>query len=171
MLRRVYNLFKPLILKIRTKYYLNKVGSHQGSVFIGGKCSFNKNVVLGKNVSFNGMIVKGYGKVYFGDNFHSGNSCRIITSNHNFDNGTLLPYDYTNIIKDVIIGENVWFGDCVIVTPGVTIGEGAIIQAGAIVVNDIPALGIAGGNPAKVFKYRNYDHYYKLKSEGKFLTI
>lgn len=51
---------------------------------------------------------------------------------------------------------------------GVTIGEGAIIQAGAVVVSDIPPCAIAGGAPAKVFKYRNKEHYYKLKQEKKF---
>jgi acetyltransferase-like isoleucine patch superfamily enzyme len=48
------------------------------------------------------------------------------------------------------------------------IEEGAIIQAGSVVVNDIPYCAIAGGSPAKVFKYRNIDHYELLKSQGKF---
>jgi acetyltransferase-like isoleucine patch superfamily enzyme len=52
--------------------------------------------------------------------------------------------------------------------PGVRIGEGAIIQAGSTVVKDIEKYGIAGGHPAKVFKYRDIDHYEKLKKEGKF---
>ena len=51
---------------------------------------------------------------------------------------------------------------------GVTIGEGAIIQAGSVVVSNIPDYAIAGGHPAKVFKYRDIEHYTKLKSEGKF---
>lgn len=47
-------------------------------------------------------------------------------------------------------------------------GEGAIIQAGAVVVKDIPPYAIAGGNPAKVFKYRDKEHYETLKAQGKF---
>lgn len=50
----------------------------------------------------------------------------------------------------------------------VTIGEGAIIAAGSVVVKDVPAYAIVGGNPAKVFKYRDVEHYKKLKDEGKF---
>jgi acetyltransferase-like isoleucine patch superfamily enzyme len=92
----------------------------------------------------------------------------FITSNHNYDYGKKIPYDDTHIIKKVIIKDNVWFGDRVIVLGGVEIGEGAIIQAGSVVVKDIPAGGIAGGNPAKVFKYRNMEHYYDLKSKGLF---
>ena len=48
------------------------------------------------------------------------------------------------------------------------IGEGAIIQGGAVVHGEIPPLAIAGGNPAKVFKYRNKEHYEQLKKENKF---
>ena len=50
----------------------------------------------------------------------------------------------------------------------VKIHEGAIIQAGSVVVNDIPECGIAGGHPAEVFKYRDKEHYFKLKEEGRF---
>jgi acetyltransferase-like isoleucine patch superfamily enzyme len=43
-----------------------------------------------------------------------------------------------------------------------------IIQIGNVVVPNIPPCAIAGGHPAKVYKYRNKEHYYKLKGEGKF---
>ena len=46
--------------------------------------------------------------------------------------------------------------------------EGAIIQGGSVVHGEIPPYAIAGGNPAKVFKYRNIEHFQKLKAEGKF---
>ena len=42
------------------------------------------------------------------------------------------------------------------------------IQAGSVVVSDIEPCSIAGGHPAKVFKMRNEQHYYELKSENKF---
>ena len=92
----------------------------------------------------------------------------IISSIHNYDFGDAIPYDDTIISKDVVIEENVWLGNRVIILPGVTIGEGAIIQAGSVVVKDIPKYAIAGGHPAKVFKYRDINHYEKLKREGKF---
>lgn len=67
-----------------------------------------------------------------------------------------------------MIEDNVWLGQNVTILQGVKIGEGAIIQAGSVVVSDIPACSIAGGHPAKVFKMRNEQHYYDLKSENKF---
>ena len=113
------------------------------------KSHFTRNTYLGKNCHFNGMEINGGGKVTIGDNFHSGPGCMMITQNHNYDKGTKIPYDSTYILKDISIGDNVWLGSRVIILGGVKIGEGAIIQA------DIPKYGIAGGHPAKVFKYRN----------------
>ena len=55
-----------------------------------------------------------------------------------------------------------------IVLGGVTIGEGAIIQAGSVVVKDIPKYAIAGGHPCIPFKQRDIVHYLKLKKEKKF---
>ena len=130
-------------------------------------CVFGSKVSVGNYCNFNGMQVLGGGKVHFGDYFHSGTECMIITQNHNYE-GEMIPYDNTYIYKNVSIGDCVWFGNRVIVTGNVTIGEGAIIAAGSVVCKDVPPLAIVGGNPAKVIKYRDKVHYYKLKSEGKF---
>ena len=124
---------------------------------------------LGKNVHFNGTIIRGNGKVSIGDNFHSGKEILMINSYHKYDFGNAVPYDTKeSISKDIVIEDNVWIGDRVTILGGVRIGEGAIIQAGAVVVSDIEKYGIAGGNPAKVFKTRNIENYEKLKAEGKF---
>jgi len=123
--------------------------------------------ILGDNVNFNGMIITGGGGVNIGDNFHSGSECMIVTQNHNYES-TKIPYDSSVTCKDVTIEDNVWMGNRVIVLPGVTIGEGAIIQAGAVVVRDVPKYSIAGGNPAKVFSQRNVEHYEKLKCQKMF---
>ena len=93
----------------------------------------------------------------------------IWTTNHCYDADDLqtIPYDRRMIAKPVAIGENVWIGSRVIILPGVTIGEGAVIGAGAVVTKDIPPYAVAGGNPAKVLKYRNIDKYEELKAQGK----
>ena len=60
-----------------------------------------------------------------------------------------LPYK-----GDTVIGNDVWIGYKALIMPGVKIGNGAIISSGSVVVSDIPAYAIAGGNPAKPFKMR-----------------
>ncbi|MBA6409108.1 MULTISPECIES: acyltransferase [unclassified Pseudoalteromonas] len=170
-MKGLFNFINKFRRRIRKRYYTNKaikqITHYDELPNINFKSSFNNHTYLGKNCHFNGMQISGAGKVTIGDNFHSGSSCMMITQNHNI-NGTALPYDNSYVTKDINIGESVWLGSRVIVLAGVNIGEGAVIQAGSVVVSDIPPLSIAGGHPAVVFSQRNAEHYYRLKSEGKF---
>lgn len=83
--------------------------------------------------------------------------------------GDKIPYGASSICKDVIIEDAVWIGSRVTILPGTKIGEGAIIQGGAVVHGEIPRCAIAGGNPAKVFKYRDIEHFNELKEKGAYL--
>lgn len=65
---------------------------------------------------------------------------------------TDLPYK-----GDTIVGNDVWIGYNALIMPGVKIGNGAIIASGAVVVSDVPAYGVVGGNPAKLIKLRFSD--------------
>lgn len=136
-------------------------------LLVNGPCVFTGDVSVGDYCNFNGIRILGGGKVHFGNYFHSGIECMIITQNHNYE-GEKIPYDNTYVYKDVMIGDCVWFGNRVTITGNVNIGEGAIIAAGSVVCKDVPPLAIVGGNPAKIIKYRDEKRYYKLKSEGKF---
>lgn len=149
------------IVKIQCK-------SYRGPIYVNGYSSVSKNTALGTNINFNGMEIRGNGAVVIGDNFHSGRGCLLISQIHNYDTGNAIPYDDTYLLKEIHIESNVWLGDRVIVLGGVLIGEGAIIQAGSVVVSNIPKCAIAGGHPARVFKYRDEQHYYSKKNENSF---
>ena len=144
-----------------------RVKSHGVGLRVNAPCEMNGNTILGKYCNFNGMKIVGSGMCKIGDYFHSGEQCLILTENHNYE-GTEIPYDSTYIPKNVIIGDFVWLGSRVTILPGTEIGEGAIIQAGSVVHGKIPPYAIAGGNPAVVFKYRDKEHFQKLKKEKKF---
>lgn len=147
--------------------YFRKTKRFSSPPRINGFCKFSAVVVGGENDHFNGSKFYGGGTVRIGNNFHSGSGCIFLTENHNY-NGDALPYDRTFLRKDIIVGDNVWFGINVTVLPGIKIGEGAIVQAGAVVSKNIPPLAIAGGNPAEVIRYRDSEHYYRLKEMGRF---
>lgn len=133
---------------------------------ISAKTRLNEEAYIGNYNCFNGLKVIGKGKFITHDAIRCGKDLLVLTQNHNYESD-LLPYGKDIIKKDVIIDNYVWIGSRVTLLPGTHICEGAIIQAGSVVHGTIPPLAIAGGNPAKVFKYRNKEHYEKLKKENK----
>ncbi len=88
----------------------------------------------------------------------------IYTRSHNYDSDCLeaLPFDQKMVVAPVIINEYVWVGTKVIILPGVNIGKGSVIAAGAVVTKDVPEYSVVGGNPAKVLKYRNIERFETL---------
>lgn len=125
---------------------------------------------FGDDVCINpGFTSKGSAPLEIGDHVHFGDDVRIILDNHNFEQPDALPYDKTRIRKPVVIEACVWFGDRVTVVPGVRIGEGAILAAGAVVTRDVPPLTIVGGAPAKPIRERDTQAYWKLRAEARYL--
>lgn len=52
-------------------------------------------------------------------------------------------------VREVVIGNNVWIGTRAIIFPGVTIGDGSVVSAGAVVMSDVPPFSVVAGNPAR----------------------
>lgn len=134
---------------------------------VRGSSSVTSKTTIGDCVSLGGVEVYGGGKCTIGSYSHFGPEVLILTQNHNYE-GKTLPYDNTFSFKEVVIGEAVWIGSRVTILPGAKIGDGAIIQACAVVHGEIPSCAIAGGNPAKVFAWRDKEHFNDLKKAEKF---
>lgn len=172
LLRKLFKLTitskNKILIKLRTrrlKRFAYKCGNNP---YVGGKIQLCGTLILGDNVNFNGMSFQGAGTVIIGNNFHSGIECMMITQNHDYDTGEAIPYGTGFDYKTIRIEDNVWLGNRVILTGNITIGEGAIVAAGAVVCKNVPPFAIVGGNPAKVIKYRDIDHYNFLKQQCKF---
>ena len=109
-----------------------------------------KNITVGKNVFINsGCRFQDQGGITIGDGALIGHNVVLATLNHDFSpekRSTMHP-------APIIIGKNVWIGANATVVPGVKIGNGAVIAAGAVVTKDIPENSVAAGVPAKVIKY------------------
>lgn len=105
-----------------------------------------KNITIGKNVFINSCCsFQDQGGITIGDGSLIGHKAVLATLNHGFapeDRGSLYPAPIT-------IGRNVWLGASVTVLPGVSIGDNAIIGAGAVVTKDVPANIVVGGVPGK----------------------
>jgi len=99
---------------------------------IGINCILTEGVVLGSHVMM-------------------GPECLIYTRNHKFDKEAKKYIGYTDV-RPVIIEDFVWLGARVIILPGVTIGKGSTIGAGAVVTKSVPPYSLVAGNPARVIK-------------------
>jgi len=130
-----------------------------------------ENIKLGNEITIeSNAFIRAEGGLSIGDHCSIAANFSLYTYNHNYE-GDCLPYDHTNIFKKVTIENYVWIGRNVSVLPGVTIGEGAIIGLGSVVTKDVPPLAIMGGNPAKVLKYRNTEHFHELKQQKAFFKL
>lgn len=95
------------------------------------------------------------GKTVIGDDVLMGPEVIIYTVNHEFrDKNTTIAEQEFREQQPVHIGNDVWIGRRVIILPGVHIGNGAVIGAGAVVAKDIPEYAIAVGNPIRIIGYR-----------------
>lgn len=108
-----------------------------------------KNLTIGKRVFINsGCKFQDQGGITIGDDTLIGHNVLIATLNHSKDpghRGDTEPHP-------VQIGNKVWIGANATILPGVNIGDGAIVAAGAVVTTDVPARSIVGGIPAKFIK-------------------
>lgn len=108
-----------------------------------------KNITVGSNVFFNsGCKFQDQGGITIDDGALLGHNVVLVTLNH-----CMNPEQRANLEPAPIhIGKNVWIGANAMVMPGVTIDDGAVIAAGAVVTKDVPANTVAGGIPAKKIK-------------------
>ncbi|KAA3645082.1 MAG: acyltransferase [Chloroflexi bacterium] len=117
---------------------------------------YPKGLNIGRGSGLNyGTWVNARGGVTIGDNVIIGPYCLIHSANHQMDNLKVPIQQQGFEEKEVLIGNNVWLGARVTVLPGVTIGDNAVIGAGAVVTKDIPPDAIAVGNPANVQRLRS----------------
>jgi acetyltransferase-like isoleucine patch superfamily enzyme len=109
-----------------------------------------KNISIGKHVFINqGCHFQDQGGITIGDNCLIGHCAMLATLNHDFnpsDRGSMIP-------APIVIKSRVWLGANVTVTPGVTIGENAIVGAGSVVTKDVPDNAIVAGVPAKIIRF------------------
>jgi acetyltransferase-like isoleucine patch superfamily enzyme len=95
------------------------------------------------------------GEIIIGENCLLSQYVSIIAANHSIARGLPMRDQPAAVSKNKIhIGDDVWIGAHAIVLPGVTIGTGSVIAAGAVVTTNIPEFAIAAGVPAIVKKYR-----------------
>ena len=110
---------------------------------------FGKNITIGKDVFINsGCHFQDQGGIEIGDGALIGHNVVLATINHDLNP----KENRKNHYAPIKIGDHVWIGSNATVLPGVTIGDYAVVAAGAVVTRDVPAMTVVGGVPARVLK-------------------
>ncbi len=110
-----------------------EIGDHSG---LGKDCVVPDNVKIGRYVMMAPDVV-------------------ILGQNHQFDRVDIpMMLQGHSDAQPVVIGDDVWIGQRVIILPGIQIGNGAIIGAGTVVTKDVPPYAVVAGNPGRVVKMR-----------------
>lgn len=114
----------------------------------------NGGVRLGDRVEINNFsIVNGTGGIDIGDDTVIGPGVRLISYQHQYARGATIKSQPV-IAQPIRVGRDVWIGANAIILAGVTIGDGAVVAAGAVVRRDVPAYAVVAGVPATVRKMR-----------------
>ena len=110
---------------------------------------FGQFIEVGKNVFVNNACTfMDRGGITLEDDVKIGPRVNLITENHDLD-----PTKRRTLISNrIVVKRNVWIGAAATILPGVTIGENAVVAAGAVVTRDVPPNTIVAGVPAKVIK-------------------
>jgi acetyltransferase-like isoleucine patch superfamily enzyme len=109
-------------------------------------------LILGEDVGLSGTVVCAGKSVKIGKGTIAGSGAMILDNDfHRLDPAAGWVNEYVENARPIQIGEFVFIGARAIVLKGVTIGDRAVIGAGAVVTRDVPADHIAAGNPARAF--------------------
>ncbi|MBQ8028908.1 MAG: CatB-related O-acetyltransferase [Clostridia bacterium] len=133
--------------KLMLKECGKKVNIEQGATF-SARTSLGDYSGIGYNARINGTCT-------IGKHVMMGSDVVVLTRNHAFDR-TDIPMMFQGFEEErpVTIGNDVWIGDRAMILPGVNVGDGAIIAAGAVVTKDVPEYAVVAGVPASVIKMR-----------------
>lgn len=115
-------------------------------------CDYGYNIKIGDNVFLNfNCIILDVTEVKIGSRTLLGPNVQIYSATHPMDHNQ--RSSGLELVKPIVIGEDVWIGGSAVICPGVTIGDRSVIGAGSVVVKDIPSDVFAAGNPCKIIRH------------------
>lgn len=115
----------------------------------GRKVSIGKGSIINQN-----CLLYVTGGLIIGEGVSISAGVWLVTGSHDISDP-----QFPAFFRPIVIGNHVWIGMRATILAGVTIGEGAVIMAGAVVSRDVPPYAIVGGVPAKVIKQREAQEF------------
>ena len=111
------------------------------------------------------------GGVEIGDGSILSSRVTILSSTHDYRSSVSVPYGGPDVLRQVSIGKAVWIGYGAMILPGVRLGDGCIVGAGAVVAKDVDPGCIVAGNPARVVNSRPNDGWRQLITDNQFRLL
>lgn len=163
MLRFLWADIRRWLSLARFKFYWRKHNTHNSTVPVN---IFDPSIVKVGKYTYGELCVKNFGLIknwlLIGDYCSIAEGCVfLLAGEHSYKSVTTFPYKKYVLCKQsvdteskggIVVSDDVWIGERVIILSGVTIGQGAVIGAGSVVSKDVPPYAIYVGN--KVIKYR-----------------
>lgn len=136
------------------RHFAKRIAKIGKNVNIERNAYFTPSLTIGNNSGI-GIDSELYGPISIGENVMMGPEVIMYTSQHKYDRLDIpIMFQGSTPPKSIIIEDDVWIGRRVIIMPGVKVGKGSVIAAGAVVTKDIPEYSVVGGVPAKIIKRR-----------------
>lgn len=174
IIKRVYNWYVDLMLyfvhliSLHVPFYIIRkvifglagVEIGKGSmIHMGCKFFYPKGISIGKDsIIGNDAFLDGRSDIKIGNHVDIASEVTIYNSEHDLSSAT-----FSATTEEVVIGDYVFIGPRAIILPGVKIGKGAVVAAGAVVTKDVEEKQIVGGVPAKIIGQRKIQNLnYKL---------
>ncbi|RYY84969.1 MAG: sugar O-acetyltransferase [Chitinophagaceae bacterium] len=122
------------------------------AVFTPLYINYGKNTRIGKNVFINfDCVFLDLGGITIEDDVLIAPRVSILSESHPLD-----PFERQSLVpRPVVVKKGAWIGAGATILPGVSIGENAVVAAGAVVSKDVPANTVVGGVPAKIIRTIN----------------
>lgn len=135
-------------------YKIGKGSSIHINTFISGR-----NIKIGEFSTIGRRCyLDGRGELVIGNSVSISPDVQLITAQHDMDDP-----NFPNMFGTLIVEDYVWIGTRAMVLPGVHLGKGSVVAAGAVVACDVPPFTVVGGVPAKPIKKRNPNVNYKCE--------
>lgn len=140
--------------EVRREIYARLFGSVGEGLWIEPPfyCDYGCNIAIGDRVFMNfNCVILDVCEVHIGDYTMFGPGVQIYAATHPLD--WRVRRQALELGRPIHIGTDVWVGGGAILCPGVTVGDRAVIGAGAVVTKDVPANAVVAGNPARAIRH------------------
>ncbi len=162
MIASIIHFFPKLVKRCKQRLIYRRLGAFGCGSYLDLPIDLYgdpKHMFIGNNSTIFGYFkfISVKGNLYIGDNLIAAQGLTIVTDNHVRNVGTLIrdnsDISYSSRCSDVVIEDDVWLGSNVTLLPGVNIGRGAFIGAGAVIRKSVPPYSVVVGNPQMIIGF------------------